>query len=434
MYDIVTMKLLRAILNAPWMIDNSTRRAYMPKVIRLMQGEDVSFQEESKDDLAPYAYNLHYNHAYSNFANAPSGSVAVFRVIGPITKYDGWCNYGTETMMRRMREADRQANITGHLLEIDSGGGEGTNIETVARFIRNEITKPVVAWYNGTMASAAYYMGVAADEIYASEETDVVGSVGVYVSFMDLRKHYEEKGIVVHEIYAEQSELKNYDFEKAREGEYEIIQKNFLNPYAQRFIDTVREMRPDLQEEDAYKGQVYMAEDAERIGMIDGRLSFEEAVQRVMTLASGSAGPQTNFTNMKRINAVLGYEVQLKDGGAWLREDELAQLESNLVADGHKAVATDSLADIHSKLDAISQKQTEMQTEMDNLKTATADFGQSLEDQRAELDRIGGAPGAGPINVQSNGDEYEEDTAGRQQPVSELDELEAAARADAPVL
>jgi Periplasmic serine proteases (ClpP class) len=209
------MNLLRTILTSPWMIDERTAQAAFPFVIRLMAGDDVTFNEES--DRRPFAFSASSMRKakYFDFGNAPNGSVAVFPVIGTVTKYGGWCSRGTEDLMLEMSKADEMENIAGHLIEIDSGGGEGTNLETVARFIRDEIQKPVVAWFNGTAASAAYYIACAADEIYASEETDIVGSIGVMFSMADWRTYFESKGVKIHEVYASQSDLKNKDIREA---------------------------------------------------------------------------------------------------------------------------------------------------------------------------------------------------------------------------
>lgn len=429
------MNLLRAVLNEPWMIDPATKDAWLPKVLRMVKGEDVNFGD--KDNVkTPFAYHSKMQTSYSNFANAPSGSVAVFPITGPITKYDGWCNYGTESLMSRLKKADQQSNIVGHLLEIDSGGGQGTNLETVVRYIQTEISKPIVAWYNGTCASAAYYIAVAADEIYASEETDIVGSIGVMLSFMDLRKFYESQGVTMHEVYADQSTLKNDDFIKARDGEYDLIKEGFLNPYAQRFIETVKEMRPAIQESDVFKGKVYMSDDAEEIGLIDGILTFKQAINRVNYLATNNS-QQNISTNMKRIEAVLGYELESQDGGAFLRADEMAKLEKRIVLEKEVPVEVDALASIQADLGSISTKMTEMSSELDDIKalnttaeTSISNLSAQVEANKTELGRIAGQPGAGATRPASNGDPIDPNAAqGRKSEFSELDELEAATAA-----
>ena len=133
------MNLLRTILSAVWMIDEPTLRSAIPFVAALVRGENIRYEEQV--ELRPYALWQQNQVRYYNYNDAPPESVAVHTLIGTVVKYGGYCSSGTEDLMQQMAKADQHANIGGHLLEIDSGGGEATNIETVARFIRNEIKK-----------------------------------------------------------------------------------------------------------------------------------------------------------------------------------------------------------------------------------------------------------------------------------------------------
>lgn len=370
------------------MIDEPTLLAVTPLVLRLMQGEQVNF-DGVVADARPYVVGGNSLQHYGNYNDAPPGSVAVHQVKGVVMKDDQYCGpSGTETLMRNMLKADRHPNITAHLMEMDSGGGEGTNIETVARLIRQDLKKPVVAWYNGVAASAAYYMAVAADEIYASEETDIVGSIGTMISFADFRGFWEAQGVKIHEVYADQSTLKNKDFRDAMEGNYELLKSKLLNPYAERFIKTVKEFRPQIQDNgEVFKGQIFMTKEARKAGMIDGMKSFEGAVQRAMQLGkkaetAGSRNAamnrqQANINSMKnfqRISAVLGYTLEMSEGGAFLQEAELERLERNLqsqatLAEREQEVATvaQSLATINQTLQSVTNRLDTMATDMQGM-------------------------------------------------------------------
>jgi len=429
-----SMNLLRTILTSPWMMTPPAAKAHLPLILRLMHGEDVLFPADEGRENKPYAFTPQAMRKirYYDFSNAPEGSVAVYPVIGTVTKYSQLCGpRGTEDLMIRMGENEEAPNIVGHLLEIDSPGGQGTNLETVARFIRNEIKKPVVAWYNGTCASAAYYMASAADEIYASEETDEAGSIGVMMTFADLRKFWESQGVNIHEIYADQSELKNLDFQKARDGEYDLIKQGLLNPYAERFINTVKEFRPNLKEEDAFKGAVYMANAAIEIGMIDGIRTFERAVDRVLELAARPIDEGddleeddeflkiTNTNSMERISAILGYTLEMQDGGAFLRRDELARLERHLVVEGYEAVEASALENINTRLDGISSQLDAMSQRVDQVEVSNHETLQTLSEQSQRLDELASSPGDNPTLGPSTGDD---------QALSDLDKSAAEAK------
>lgn len=332
------------------MLSQRTAQAHLPSVLRLMQGEEVRFRESRTP--APYAFlpNSLRKNQHAEFSEAPDGSIAVYTLKGVILKEDGFCSEGTESLMRKMAKADNMSNISAHLLEIDSGGGQGSNIHTVANFIRNNLNKPVVAWFNGIAASAAYYIAAAADEVYASQPTDIVGSIGVMTSFFDFRKAYEQEGIKLHEVYSNQSELKNSDFRKARDGDYDELREKVLDPMARLFQNDINSFRPDLSEETAYKGAIFTAEEAIKINMIDGIISFDAAVDRALILS------QNSTKEMKQIEATLGYELEKNDGGAFLQTEELQKLNANLAGENQEVVSTAFLDRLQNTVVELEEK------------------------------------------------------------------------------
>lgn len=393
------MNLLRSILSSVWMVDVPTLKAAAPYISRIAKGETVDFYE-AEIDVRPFALWQRSNIRYYNYNDAPPGSVAVHTMIGVVTKFDQYCGpSGTETLMRKMKEADSHKNVGAHLLEIDSGGGQATNIESVARFIRNDIKKPVIAWFNGVAASAAYYIAAAADEIYASEETDIVGSIGTMITFADFTQFFEDQGIKIHEVYADQSVLKNIDFNEALEGNYKRLKEGLLNPYAQRFIETVKEFRPLIQKKEVFQGEVYMAVQAIEFGLIDGMKNFNEAAKRAIELGKSHLTQQNNDVNMnfQRINALLGYDIEINNGGAFLQVQELEQIDRNLVTEGHEAVASSSLEVITTQLSSISNG---LQALTDKVDANTAAIQKNTED----IGVIGKRPGDEITNVKTDSD------------------------------
>lgn len=367
------MNLLNTIIDSPWMLAPRTAQAHLPSVLRLLEGEEVRFRENRTP--RPYAFlpKSQRKIRYQNFSQAPDGSVAVYTLKGVILKDDGFCSEGTETLMRKMAQADEMDNISAHLLEIDSGGGQGSNIHTVANFIREQLNKPVIAWFNGIAASAAYYIAAAADEVYASQPTDIVGSIGVMVSFFDFREAYEKAGVKLHEVYASQSELKNSDYRKARDGDYEELRNKVLDPMARLFQNDINRFRPELIGEDPYKGAIFTAEEAIKINMIDGIMSFDAAVDRALILS------QNNIENMNKIEASLGYELEKNDGGVFLQNEELQKLNAKLAGEGEEVVSTAFLDRVQNMLTEQEAKITTLQNQMAQLQEQTiskADFEQ----------------------------------------------------------
>lgn len=372
------------------MVDAATLKAATPLVAKMIKGESVSFNDLDID-RRPYALWQRDDFRYYNYNDAPPQSVAVHTVIGTITKY-GFCGGGTEGLMQQMKEADDHKNISAHLIEIDSGGGEATNIESVARFIKNDIKKPIVAWYNGTCASAAYYIAAAADEVFSSEPTDIVGSIGTYIGFQDLKGYFELNGITIHEIYADQSTLKNIDFKEALNGNYDPIKEGLLNPYAQTFINTISEFR-NITDEDAFKGKVYMTNEAIEIGLIDGMKTWDEAANHARELGQQFVQSQNSLSmTYPRIEAVIGTTFEVHDGGVFLNESQLELIERSIAADGFEAVETNALTKIQESMGGFAEQLGKISDQLEQNTSA-------IEQNTKDIKSFGDQPGASPAAV-----------------------------------
>lgn len=77
-------------------------------------------------------------------------------------------------------EAAADSAVRSIILSIDSPGGSVLGPPEVAAVIEEVCrSKPIVAWTDGIMASAAYWIGSACSSIYASGPTVTTGSIGV---------------------------------------------------------------------------------------------------------------------------------------------------------------------------------------------------------------------------------------------------------------
>lgn len=401
------MNLVQSIRSGVWMLEESTFQAYLPLALRLMKGEKVEFSEQKH---LPFAVRAGSDQQY-NMDTPPPKSVAVHYVIGPITQYDQYCGPdGMETLVRQMRSADSRDNIIAHVMHINSGGGEANYMETAARAIK-DLKKPVLVHISGMAASAGYYLAAAADEIYTSESTDIVGSIGVMISFMDVRGFFEKEGIKLHEVYAEPSDMKNKTWQEALDGNYDQIKTDLLNPYAEQFITTVKEFRPQISAEDAFRGRTYMTPEAKSVGLIDGQMTLEQVIERAFTIVNDQQKQDlTMKEDLTVIESALGYKLESKDGGVFLNADEIAIVANNISAATPEEVAAQ--AEVHTNLTAeVAQLRTSV--EALNTRMEEAEANQiTLENQLIEF---GQKPGAKPTSVAT-----EEDT-----PLGEPDALMA---------
>ena len=115
------------------------------------------------------------------------------------TKISG--GISTYHVQEQFSAAMADPKVRGILLNIDSPGGgiDGTaDLAGMIHSARGE--KPVVAFTDGVMASAAYWIGSAADAVYISGDTSQVGSIGVVAAHMDISKAEEMIGVKTTEI------------------------------------------------------------------------------------------------------------------------------------------------------------------------------------------------------------------------------------------
>lgn len=360
------MNILTKIRFGVWAMHPMTAEAYLPIVAQLLKGDLSVLRNTEGSSATPKQTVEGVNYIfqdgsqtpyYNQFVQAAQSGVAIYDIEGAITKADQECGPdGTVTLMRQIRMLDKNPNIVGHILNIDSGGGEATNIAEVARFIRMEVTKPIIAHFNGLMCSAAYGIGCAADEVYATLNTDIVGSIGVLTTIVDWKPYFEAQGLKLHEIYADASVDKNDDYHEALKGNYEPLKKNLLNPFADQFINLVKTMRPATAQNAAFfTGKTFLAQDAN--GLIDGIRPFNESINRVFQLAkaqNANNSPQNssskNTTNMKIFGIDFGTVAKAENGDVTLTAEQYAKLEA---ASTTANVNAETIATMKADVDAI---------------------------------------------------------------------------------
>ena len=309
---------ISAILRGRWLIDKDWATNHLPLVKALIKGEnpnlfDSAFKQLDFEDRkasgigAESGMETYWNEnllrfpmaghiagtmftagRWNSFNDAPPNSVAVIPINGPIMKNGGDCGEpGAVHFSNWIKSANQSERITGILLVIDSPGGMVDGTQTVVDSIINS-QKPVVAFINdGMMASAATWIGTAADEIYASQKTDTIGSIGVYCTVYDYRDWLKAEGIVQHDIYAPQSQDKNKAYYDAIAGDYSLYEQE-LKLIADQFIKGVKANRKgklNVKENNPFTGKMFDAQTAADMGLIDGFATLEQAADRVYQLA-----------------------------------------------------------------------------------------------------------------------------------------------------
>lgn len=385
--------LLLTLSQNVWAIEPNAARAFFPLVSKILSGESIAdFNTSEKDDqdkpkplaVIPYSGDklIHVPSRWDGFAYAKPNSVGVIPFKSVIVKYDQACGpIGTETLSKLIIEAANNPNIVGIIIDADSPGGAGNAVNAPSEAIEFAKTqKPVIAYSgNGMTASAMFWIASSANEIYATYENDLIGSIGTYLTLYDVVQYYEQQGIKIHEIYATKSTEKNKDFIEALKGpeHYKRIRENYIDPFNESFIKAVQTNRAGkLKSDEWQKGGLYFSKKAEQEGLIDGFKTFNEVVDRVFELAE-----QKNSNQSTKINTNMKFK------STWTAL--LSILGFGVVAEGKEPEVTESsLSDLNLKVEAkdqeIARLTGELKSEKD-LRTTAENSLKTAQDSATEF-------------------------------------------------
>ncbi len=278
------MLYLHNILGGVWFIENNFALNYLPLITSYIKGENVSGsarnalkEEPSADNACLFAsiqndtYHISDYGSWSSPEGAPKNSVAVISINGAITKYDQECGpSGMVTKSNLLSRCFANDNIKAVVLNIDSGGGEGMGCRLFQETLRLK-NKPVVAFANDFVASAAYGIAACCDKIIANSSVCRVGSIGTYMTIVNYAEYYKKNGIDLQEIYATKSTDKNQDYYEALKGNTAPLVA-VCDKYNENFIQSIADGRAGVIDADEKKwgtGKMFFAAEALDLGLID---------------------------------------------------------------------------------------------------------------------------------------------------------------------
>lgn len=397
--------LISTIIKGVWAINEESALGYAPLLNNIMGGSPIAFefdQEQFKIGILQKGASEPMKASADEqdagiFNNAAKGSIAIIPLSGPLMKNDQYCGpVGTETIREFIEAAGKSPNIDGIILKIDSPGGTVDGTVALSDTIKG-INKPIIAFADGLMASAALWVGASADEIIAANNKTEIGSVGVLLSFADMQPAYEKLGVKFHTIAADQSKDKTKMFDDIRAGKYDDYKKEVLNPIAEDFQNHIRANRPNVTD-DQLTGKVYFAENL--VGsLVDSIGNMDHAIARMGELIEGSNQiknkPNKNTAEMKQfslINAAINVDaLESTDEGVFLNEEQLAQIESALET-GNTATA------------ALEAAQTAQQDAEANLTTAN----ETISTLTSEVEDLKKKPGSESAKAVASNDKVVE--------------------------
>ena len=189
-----------------------------------------------------------------------------------------------DLLTRDVRAAAADPGVAGIILQVDSPGGSvaGTQAAASAVMAARRI-KPIATLAEGTIASGAYWIGSAADQLLLSSGTDMAGSIGVRMIHRDMSRAEEAAGIKTTEIVA--GKWKNVGSEhgpltesgqQALQDRVDAIYKVFVGDVANQRGRSTEQVLADMAD-----GRVFVGQQAIDAGLADGFASIDELVAEV---------------------------------------------------------------------------------------------------------------------------------------------------------
>jgi len=135
------------------------------------------------------------SHRFSAGSNIAVISIdgVIGKRVGSLARSSGVAD--VDIITRDVQAALHNDDIEGILLDVNSPGGTHTGCPECAEIIAQaSVHKPVVAFTDKMMASAAFFLSAGADAIFATQ-TAIVGSIGTFIALLDSSRRNELQGL-----------------------------------------------------------------------------------------------------------------------------------------------------------------------------------------------------------------------------------------------
>ncbi len=238
--------------------------------------------------------------AYPQFEPEMHGNlkhVAVVDVLGVIMEGE---SASADTVIDGLREAVKDKNTKGIVLNINSPGGSAVQAAYVYEEIRRQKAAhpelPIYAVVGDICASGGYYIASASDKIFVSPAS-IIGSIGVVMNGFGFSNVLDKLGVERRLLTAGEHKAMLDPFLPVKEQESKHMQ-GMLNEVHQQFITAVRQGRGERLKEtpDMFSGLVWSGETSVKLGLADDFGSVDTVARNVL-----GTEEKVNFTPQERL-------------------------------------------------------------------------------------------------------------------------------------
>ena len=237
---------------------------------------------------------------YDDFVQM-EGTLAISAVKGKLGAKENWLTrlFGMmtyETLSNTLATIVADGGVTDVLLDVDSSGGMAKGIDVASDAIKatQEAGIPVNTHTSGDMLSAAYWVGSTGSPVMSSEHAEV-GSIGVIAVHTEYTEMFKKEGIKHTVLRKGDEKALATPFEKLTPQAKAQIDESMERSY-QSFIGQVSEntgLAHDYVEKNLATGKVFSADESLQLNMIDEIITYNEAVNRIVSNQDGADASST---------------------------------------------------------------------------------------------------------------------------------------------
>lgn len=189
----------------------------------------------------------------------------------------------SETIGKWVDSLMNNPSVGAIIFDINSPGGTAAGLTGISNKIYSyRGKKPMIAISNTLMASAAYFIGSAADEIVADPDS-LTGSIGSIMVHLDYSAYLEKEGIKPTILQYGKNKSDGNPYEPLSDNAKEQLQ-GIVDEFGEQFVSAVAKNRGvtiSKIKSDFGQGQVFKANKAKEIGMVDRIATLEQVIKDI---------------------------------------------------------------------------------------------------------------------------------------------------------
>ena len=189
----------------------------------------------------------------------------------------GESTMGSDTMIKAIREANKDATVKAIVLRVDSPGGSALASDLMWHELEL-VKKPFIVSMGDVAASGGYYIAMGANRVFADPGT-ITGSIGVVGGKFALSGLYNKIGITTDVIGRGKNSGVLSSTHGFTDNERDSMQR-LLNDVYDQFVSKAAQGRKmdKTKLEKLARGRVYTGSAALKIGLVDELGSLEDAI------------------------------------------------------------------------------------------------------------------------------------------------------------